>query len=161
MVDKMLFRQVCSMFATGVTVGTTGRDGNYHGMTANAFAVGVSLEPTLVLVCLDRSSRTSALLDDTGAFTINILSENQQEVSRVFASRDLDTRRFEGLDFKPGENGTPVLAGCIATMQCSLFSRLDAGDHAIFVGEVTDAEVTSDGGEPLVYFRSAYRRLAD
>src|SRR5438874_8137559 len=122
MVDKQLFRQVCSMFATGVTVVTTGRDGNYHGMTANAFAVGVSLEPTLVLVCLDRNSRTCALLDDTGAFTVNILSEGQQEASRVFASRDLDARRFEGLDFSPGPNGTPVLDGCIATMQCSLFS---------------------------------------
>jgi flavin reductase (DIM6/NTAB) family NADH-FMN oxidoreductase RutF len=161
MVDKMLFRQVCSMFATGVTVVTTGRDGNYHGMTANAFAVGVSLEPTLVLVCLDRNSRTCALLDDTGAFTVNILSEDQQEVSRVFASRDLDARRFEGLDFNPGANGTPVLEGCIATMQCNLFSRQDAGDHAIFVGEVTDAQVASDNGAPLVYYRSAYRRLAD
>src|SRR6266542_2764009 len=126
MVDKMLFRQVCSMFATGVTVVTTGRDGNYHGMTANAFAVGVSLEPTLVLVC-----------------------------------RDLDARRFEGLDFTPGPNGTPVLEGCIATMQCRLFSRQDAGDHAIFVGEVTDAQVKSDSDAPLVYYRSAYRRLAD
>src|SRR5207244_2958288 len=58
MVDKQLFRQVCSMFATGVTVVTTGRDGNYHGMTANAFAVGVSLEPTLILICLDKNSRT-------------------------------------------------------------------------------------------------------
>jgi 3-hydroxy-9,10-secoandrosta-1,3,5(10)-triene-9,17-dione monooxygenase reductase component len=161
MVDKILFRQVCSMFATGVTVVTTGREGNFHGMTANAFAVGVSLEPTLVLVCLDRNSRTCALLDDTGAFTINILSEEQQEVSRVFASRDLDAHRFEGLDYRTGPNGTPVLAGCIATMQCSVFSRQDAGDHAIFVGEVTEADVTEDGAAPLVYFRSAYRRLAD
>ena len=84
MVDKILFRQVCSMFATGVTVVTTGREGNFHGMTANAFAVGVSLEPTLVLVCLDRNSRTCALLDDTGAFTINILSEEQQEEFEKF-----------------------------------------------------------------------------
>src|SRR5438067_113843 len=160
MVDKMLFRQVCSMFATGVTVVTTGRDGNYHGMTANAFAVGVSLEPTLILICLDKSSRTCALLDQTGAFTVNILSDEQQEVSRLFASRDLDVNRFAGVDYKLGGNGTPVLVGCIATMECNTYSRTEAGDHAVFVGEVVEAHV-SDDGAPLVYFGSAYRRLAD
>jgi flavin reductase (DIM6/NTAB) family NADH-FMN oxidoreductase RutF len=149
------------MFATGVTVVTTGSDGNYHGMTANAFAVGVSLEPTLVLICLDKNSRTCALLDETGAFTVNILAEDQQEISRLFASRDLqDAHRFAGIDFTLGANGTPVLPGCIATMQCNLYSRQEAGDHAIFVGEVIDADISADGA-PLLYYRSAYRRLGD
>jgi flavin reductase (DIM6/NTAB) family NADH-FMN oxidoreductase RutF len=159
-VDKAHFRQVVGAFATGVTIITTGRDGNFHGMTANAFS-SLSLDPTLVLVCVDNKARSHDIIERAGFFNVNILSEGQQELSRVFASRELpESHALHGIDFDIGANGVPLLKGCLATMQCRVYSRHDAGDHAIFVGEVLEATLAEDG-PPLLYWRSAYRRIEE
>ncbi len=159
-VDKQRFRHIGGAFATGVTVITTGRDGYYHGMTANAFAT-VSLEPALVLVCVDKTAHTYPVLDSSGAFNVNILAEDQQEVSRLFANKELqESHGLSGMDFHIGVNGVPVLASCLAYMQCRVVARYDGGDHTIYIGEVEEADLGKDGA-PLLFYRSAYRRLAE
>jgi flavin reductase (DIM6/NTAB) family NADH-FMN oxidoreductase RutF len=145
-------------FATGVTIITTGRDGTYHGLTANAFT-SLSLEPTLVLVCVDKSSDTYPVLDECGAFTVNVLAEDQEELSRSFATKvKKGGNKLNDLAYHVGGTGVPMLDDCLAYIECTTVQKHDGGDHTIFVGEVGDARVARDV-PPLLYFRSSYRRI--
>jgi flavin reductase (DIM6/NTAB) family NADH-FMN oxidoreductase RutF len=157
-IDKMLFRQIAGSFASGVTVVTTGGDGEYHGMTASAFS-SLSLEPPLVLVCVDRTAATLPYLQASGAFNISILTDAQEQISRQFAAKDSPQSRLEDTDHHLGANGIPILDNCLAYFECRVVSQYDGGDHIIFVGEVTSGAL-GDSNEPLLYYRSAYRRLA-
>jgi flavin reductase (DIM6/NTAB) family NADH-FMN oxidoreductase RutF len=158
-VDKALFRQVAGSFASGVTVITTGFDGRYHGMTASAFC-SLSLDPLQIIVCVDRSAHTLPLLQESGCFNVNILGSAQEDLSRIFASKDAPQRAtFEGIDHTLTKQGVPLLTGAIATFQCRVAQQFDGGDHIIVVGEVEDASV-EDGQDPLLYFRGRYRHLA-
>ena len=146
-------------FATGVTIITVDLDGEVHGMTANAFA-SVSLDPLLVLVCVDRSARTHAHLHARKRFGINVLCESQRIVSEYFARADRldqDAERESGARFDRTEHGTPVLHGALAYLECRLDSTWDAGDHTIFIAE--GEEVVVREGEPLVFFRGEYRKV--
>jgi len=146
-------------FATGVTIITVDLDGEVHGMTANAFA-SVSLDPLLVLVCVDRSARTHAHLHARKRFGINVLCESQRIVSEYFARADRldqDAERESGARFDRTEHGTPVLHGALAYLECRLDSTWDAGDHTIFIAEVEEVVVRE--GEPLVFFRGEYRKV--
>jgi flavin reductase (DIM6/NTAB) family NADH-FMN oxidoreductase RutF len=157
-VDKVAFRHVAGTFTTGVTVITTGRDGAYHAMTANAF-MSLSLEPPTVLVSVDKTAHTYPVIDNSEAFTVNVLAEDQEEVSRVYASKTMQERHTlkEG-EYTLGGNGVPRLPDCLAYFECRIVQKYDGWDHTIFIGEVLDAEVARDV-PPLVYFRSSYRRL--
>jgi flavin reductase (DIM6/NTAB) family NADH-FMN oxidoreductase RutF len=154
-VDKDLFRRVAGSFASGVTVVTTGSNGNFHGMTASSFS-SLSLEPPLILICFDLTAATLAAVDATGAFVVNILSSQQEQISRQFASRGAHT--LDGVDFELGELGIPIIRDSLAHFECRVTHRHIEGDHVILVGDVVAGDV-DQGDDPLLYFRGSYRRL--
>lgn len=152
-------------FATGVTIITVGLDGEVngevHGMTANAFA-SVSLDPPLVLVCVDHAASTHALLHAKKRFGINVLCENQGVISEYYANPDRTHERAEaeaGARFDRTQHGTPVLRGSLAYVECHLQSAYDAGDHTIFIAEVED--VVLRDGDPLLFYRGRYRKVGE
>jgi len=148
-------------FATGVTIVTVDLDGEVHGMTANAFA-SVSLDPMLVLVCVDHTTRTHAHLHAKKRFGINVLCENQRAISEYYARPERDYEHAEkaaGARFERTQHGTPMLLGSLAYLECRLHSAQDAGDHTIFIAEVEDVVVGED--EPLLFFRGKYRKIGE
>lgn len=154
-VDSDLFRKACSKFATGIVVATTfGKDGSPFGITVNSFT-SVSAVPPLILFCIDYRSDLLPHFRTSSYAGINILSSSQQDVSSRFAQREPD--HFEFLDWKPGTGGVPLIAGCLAQMECAINQIVEAGDHAIFIAEVKAAEFRE--GEPLLYFSSRYAFL--
>ncbi|MFZ1130152.1 MAG: flavin reductase family protein [Terriglobales bacterium] len=154
------FRRAMGCFATGVTVITIDQEGEIHGMTANAFTA-VSLDPVLVLVCVDHRARTHAHLHARKRFGVNVLRSDQQKISEYYARSDEKHQHPEsaGARFDRTAQGTPVLQGALAYLECRLHSTQAAGDHTIFIAEVE--EVVVRDGEPLLYFRSQYRDIAD
>jgi flavin reductase (DIM6/NTAB) family NADH-FMN oxidoreductase RutF len=156
-IDKEFFRKVLSHFAAGVTVVTT-VDGERrpHGLTATAFS-SVSLDPPLVLVCVDKQAETYPQFEPAGVFAVNFLSLEQQQISQRFAKHGGD--KFTGLEWRHGRLGAPLLAGTIGHVECRIRHWYDAGDHTIMVGEIESAEALD--GEPLLHFRHAYRRVGD
>jgi flavin reductase (DIM6/NTAB) family NADH-FMN oxidoreductase RutF len=154
------FRRAMGAFATGVTVITVDFNGQIHGMTANAFA-SVSLDPLLVLVCVDHRADTHAHLHSRKRFGINVLAENQRLISEFYARPErLGQEEAEaiGARFDRTQHSTPVLHGALAYLEVRLHDTLRAGDHTIFIGEVEDVVVRE--GQPLLYFRSQYRAIA-
>jgi flavin reductase len=155
------FRQAMGCFATGVTIITLDLDGEVHGMTANAFA-SVSLDPLLVLVCVDHNTRTHAHLHAKKRFGINVLSEEQRAISEYYA-RPVRTHEHAeeeaGARFDRTQHGTPMLHGALAYLECRLHSAQEAGDHTIFIAEVEDGVVRE--GEPLLFFRGKYRTVGE
>lgn len=153
--DQELFRQAMGCFATGVTIITVDYEGAVQGMTANAFA-SVSLDPQLVLVCVDQKARTHAHLHARKRFGVNILAENQRAVSEHYA----DPERVDPwpeVQFDRTQHGTPVLHGALAYLECRLQNAQDAGDHTIFIAQVEDIVVRP--GRPLLYFQGEYNNL--
>jgi flavin reductase (DIM6/NTAB) family NADH-FMN oxidoreductase RutF len=153
------FRKAMGSFATGVTVITVDSEGEVHGMTANAFT-SVSLDPLLVLVCVDHRARTHTHLHARKRFGVNVLAENQRAVSEYYADPSPTHQNAEqeaGARFDRTEHGTPVLHGALAYLECRLHTAQDAGDHTIFIAEVEDVVVRE--GDPLLYFRGAYRQI--
>ncbi|MFN2588066.1 MAG: flavin reductase family protein [Actinomycetota bacterium] len=148
------FRSALRKFASGVTIVTVAGEGELHGMTASSFA-SVSLDPPLVLVCLDQTSHTRALVAQTGTFAVNVLRSDQEETSRAFARSGL--KPFATVPHRTGDNGAPVLDEAIAVLECSTRETFEAGDHDVVLGEVTAAWVAD--GDPLVYYDGAYRSL--
>jgi flavin reductase (DIM6/NTAB) family NADH-FMN oxidoreductase RutF len=153
------FRKAMASFATGVTIITVDQDGEIHGMTANAFT-SVSLDPPLVLVCVDHRARTHAHLHARKRFGVNVLSSGQQAISEYYARSAEEHQHAEaiGAHFDRTAHGTPVLNGALAYLECRLHTAQPAGDHTIFIAEVEQVEVRE--GEPLLYFRSQYRNIA-
>lgn len=152
------FRKAMGCFATGVTIITVDQDGEVHGMTANAFTT-VSLDPVLVLVCVDHRARTHAHLHARKRFGVNVLRRDQQAISDYYA-RSAETHQHAeaaGARFDHTAHGTPVLQRALAYLDCRLHSVQVAGDHTIFIAEVE--EVVVRDGEPLLYFRSQYRHI--
>ncbi|MBI3569089.1 MAG: flavin reductase family protein [Gemmatimonadetes bacterium] len=154
-VDATTFRRVLGSFASGVTVvAVRGDDGADHGMTVSAFC-SVSLEPPLVLVCIDHAATCAPRIAAATHAGISILGGEQAALSRRFADPAAD--RFDGVAVVRGVTGVPLLDGALAHLECRLVARYEAGDHAIVVGEVVAATATGD--DPLVYFRGQYRAV--
>lgn len=148
-------------FATGVTIITLDLDGEVHGMTANAFA-SVSLDPMLVLVCVDHSTRTHAHLHTKKRFGVNVLCEDQRGISEYYARPERsheDAESEADAHFDRTSHGTPVLHGALAYLECRLHSAQIAGDHTIFIAEVEDVVVNQ--GDPLLFFRGKYKRIGE
>ena len=152
------FRKAMSSFATGVTIVTVDSDLGIHGMTANAFT-SVSLNPRLVLVCVDQRARTHAHLHARKRFGINVLADHQHAISEHYARSSRHDREVDaaGARFERTKHGTPMLHGALAYLECRLHSAQDAGDHTIFIAEVEDIVIRK--GKPLLYFQSEYRSL--
>jgi flavin reductase (DIM6/NTAB) family NADH-FMN oxidoreductase RutF len=153
--DSQELRRVLGHFATGVTVITT-KDltGAPFGLTANAFT-SLSLNPPLILICVDKGAQCYGCFADPNVFTVNFLREDQEEISRRFATKGAD--KFAGLNWHEGTNGAAVLNGAIGYLECKIVQSYDGGDHTIIIGEVLNAVAT--GGQPLLFFRGKYRRL--
>ena len=159
--NSVEFRRAMGQFATGVTIITLDLEGEVHGMTANAFS-SVSLDPMLVLVCVDHATRTHAHLYAKKRFGINMLCEAQRRISEYYARPERTHERAEeeaGARFDRTLLGTPVLHGALAYLECRLQSAHDAGDHTIFIAEVE--EVVIHEGQPLLFFRGKYRKVGE
>jgi flavin reductase (DIM6/NTAB) family NADH-FMN oxidoreductase RutF len=155
MISKDEFRAALGRFASGVTAVTArDADGRLHGITVSAFC-SVSLDPPLILICIDKNTGSHRALTQTDSFVVNILSEDQQYVSDRFASYLPD--KFETLEYSLGFDDLPVLEGALANLECRLVSSHDNGDHTIFVGQIERA--TINDGKPIIYFHGNYRRL--
>jgi len=135
-------------------VATLDTEGRPQGLTVSSFC-SVSLEPPLVLVCVDKRSETHAGFAHSGVFGVSVLGEHQQEVSQRFATLGHEKNRF---DFARGSTGAPLVPGAVAQIECRLHAAHDAGDHRIYLGEVV--RVTVNSGRPLLYHSTGYRRLA-
>ena len=153
-VDESEFKRALSHFASSVTVVTTEHEGHWFGITVSAFS-SLSLRPPLVLICIDKSVRAHDAIARAERYAVNILRDDQEEVSRRFASRMED--KFEGLRTRTGVLKVPLLEGTVATIECRLRESLPGGDHTIYVGEVVAVETRE--GNPLLYFRAGYHRL--
>jgi flavin reductase (DIM6/NTAB) family NADH-FMN oxidoreductase RutF len=129
-------------------------------MTANSFTA-VSLEPLLVLVCVDKQARMLAVLERTRRFGVSVLKDSQRAISEFFALPEQDpaAERALGIRFHWTPSGIPVLSEALVQLTCRVASLHVAGDHTIFLAEVDTAEVFE--GEPLLFFRGAYRRIAE
>jgi len=154
--DPQTFRKIMGSFPTGVTL-VTGRsaEGEPFGLTANSFT-SVSLSPFLVSVCVGRSSDTLSRFLDARAFAVNILAAGDEELALRFASSDREARFATG-SWRNEGTGSPVLEGALGWVDCRLWQSVDAGDHVILIGEVERGDRRD--GEPLLYFRSAFRRM--
>lgn len=129
------------------------------GMTATAVS-SVSLSPPLVLVCLETGTNTYRAVNESGVFAVNLLAREQAEVAKRFATDS--ERKFDGIRVTAGVTGAPLLEGVLAYCECSVVESVQAGDHTIFLGQVEAAESPESEDEtPLVYYRGAYRTIAD
>ena len=158
--DVSTFRAAMGSFPTGVTVVTVASgDGTVHGMTVNSFS-SVSLDPMLVLVCLNEASHGAGLIERAGAFAVNVLSAEQQDVSARFADRHRPpgSMMFDGVPFEPGVTGCPILDGATASFDCRLRQLHRAGDHLIVLGELA-ALVHRPQLEPLIFHAGTYKSL--
>lgn len=154
-VDRDRYRQLAGSFPTGVAIVTVlDGEGRPKGLTTQSF-VGLSTEPPLMLVAIDKSSRTLASLQEARAFVINFLKTGAEDVSTTFASKSDD--KFTGLGWSPSllADGAPILVdSSVAYAECVIKTRQEAGDHFVFIGEVAGGEVL--GGTPLMYYHRTY-----
>lgn len=160
--DAAAFRRTVGLFPSGVTVVTTVLDSVIHGMTANAFC-SVSLNPLLVLVCVERSAGLHGLLERSGVFAVSLLAADQEDASRWFATarRPGGRDQFDPYRWEPAPvTGSPVLLDAVAYVDCRLHEVHVAGDHSICIGEVRDVGRLG-GAAPLVWYGGGYHRLAD
>jgi len=182
-IEKDFFRQVAGQFATGVTVVTTCSQGKPAGITVNAFC-SVSLEPPLVLVCIDLVSLTLPVIRESGSFAVNILTNEQEEFSRCFAgSTEERYEHFCHASFHIAATGAPIIDDVLAFIDARVVAEYPAGDHVIFLGQVEamgtnghvafaheedqqladlNGHINEAGNEkaPLAYYRGKYRHLA-
>jgi len=154
--DSKKQRKIMGQFATGVTVVTTGGEAGLHGLTANAVA-SLSLDPPLVLVAVDKSALTLDYLKKNRCFAVNILRHDQEDISRRFATSG--PKDFSDLKITTASTAAPILADCLAYVDCRVVDILPGGDHEIFIGEIIGGKYV--GGEPLLYHAGGYRRLAE
>ena len=156
--DSAAFRKACGLWVSGVSVVTTiNSKGIPFGLTMNA-VTSLSLEPAMLLVCVDKNSDTLAPMLETLCFCINVLSNAQQELSGHFAKKG--DNKFEGVSWSAKPNGAPVLDGSLATFICSVAHVYEGGDHKIICGEVEQvAHNSSADTEPLIYFGGGYKEF--
>lgn len=184
-IDKLFFRQVLGHFATGVTVVTTKHEGTPAGLTVNAFC-SVSLNPPLVLVCVDLNSSTLPVIRASQIFAVNMLTDEQEELSRCFATFSKERfDRFCDAPYHEAATGAPILDHSLAFVDTRVVAEYPGGDHIIFLGQVmamgiSDEAIFADETDrqqstipplsttttikeqsPLAYYRGQYRHLAD
>jgi flavin reductase (DIM6/NTAB) family NADH-FMN oxidoreductase RutF len=147
------FRVALRHFPTGVTIVTTMLDGKPKGFTANAFA-SVSLEPPMVLICVNRQARSHPIIAAAGLFCVNVLALEQADLARRFALKGAHDP-FAEIAYHLDRTGSPVLDGSLAYLDCTLAEEHSVGTHTIFIGEVV-ATGARDGA-PLGYFNMDYR----
>lgn len=156
MMDPREFRNTLGHFATGVTIITTAKGEELVGLTANAFS-SVSLEPPIILVCIDKKSSTMQAFEKDVPFAVNILQKDQEDACWQFAKRGID--KFEGASYTLSDEGVPILTGNLATIECTVAEVIEAGDHYIVTGNVKNAFYDTEV-EPLLFFRGKIEHVA-
>jgi flavin reductase (DIM6/NTAB) family NADH-FMN oxidoreductase RutF len=154
------FRKALGHFSTGVTVVTVERaPGLVHGMTANSFT-SVSLDPMLILVCVDQRAKLLPLLEKKRRFGVSVLKQGQEAISEYFAKGEQSAEAEERLSIRYDwkHAGVPLLEDTLLRLPCSVVASYITGDHTIFIGEVESAEISE--GEPLLFYRGEYRKIA-
>ena len=150
-------RRLMGFWGTGVAVITAQSDEGPSGITANAIT-SLSLDPPLVLVCFDLSSRTLHAVRGSERFCINMLAAGQENVSRLFATKASHEEKFLETPHRL-EHGVPVIDGCLAWIACELQSEFQGGDHTVAIGRVVGGEATDDD-TPLLFYRGSYLTMA-
>jgi flavin reductase (DIM6/NTAB) family NADH-FMN oxidoreductase RutF len=154
-IEAQELRRVMGHFATGVTVITTkDKEGTPNGLTANAF-MSLSLEPPLVIISVDKKATCYSCFEPDNGFTVNFLSDDQEEISRRFATKGAD--KFADLKWRPGDNGAALIDGALGSVECKITQCHDGGDHTIVIGEILN--VSANGDRPLLFFKGGYQRL--
>jgi len=154
--DSSEFRRILGHWVTGVAVlGARAADGRPCGLTANA-VTSLSLDPPLVLACVERVADTHACVTAAGAFALSILRHDQERIARRFAATD-SAQKFQGVAYREERTGAPVLEDALAWLDCRLWAAYEGGDHTIFVGEILAGDAAD--GVPLAYYRSGFARL--
>ena len=153
--DPDVLRRILRRFAAGVTVITSVNDaGEPVGMTATAFS-SVSLDPPMVLVCVNATARTRHAIEGSTGYGVNILADGQETIARQFATSALD--KFAGVAWRGGQTGVPLIEGALATLECQVVQAVEAGTHIVYIGSVLAGD--EPGGEPLLYHDGSYRTL--
>ena len=150
--DDRMFRDAMGRFATGVTVITTEVEGNTYAMTANAF-MSVSLNPKLVVISIGERANIKEQISKSGTFAVSILAEDQEEMSSYFAGQIKEKRDVQFKTF----NDMPVIEGALVNLTCKVHDAHVAGDHTLYIGEVTDLHLQD--GQPLAFFQGKYKKL--
>ena len=153
--DNAHYRMVLGHFPTGVTVVTGLTDDGPVGMAIGSFC-SVSLDPPLVAFYPGRMSTSWPRIEVTGSFCVNVLAEDQEDISRIFASKDVD--KFATIGWSKGPSGSPIIDGVLAWIDCGTEQILDAGDHFLVMGRINELEVAREAG-PLVFYRGGYGRF--
>ena len=153
-IDARTFRHVLGQFCTGITIITTVHEDEPVGFACQSFAA-LSLDPPLVLFCPTKQSRSWQAIEASGKFCVNVLHENQKDVSARFGSREPD--KFAGIEWNPSHLGSPVLAGTLAHIDCTVASVHDGGDHFVVFGAVhAMSEPPKTKPRPLLFYRGEY-----
>jgi flavin reductase len=158
--DPSSFKLGMRRLASGVSL-ITSRDnaGKPHGMIATS-VVSVSVEPPTLLVCVNKSASCHDVIDNRGVFCINLLGDGDDKIAQVFSSSKTRDVRFSSGDWREMTTGAPAHAGSLASFDCEVRSRVDAGSHTIFIGLVVDTQLWVDVVQPLIYINGAYARCA-
>lgn len=152
------FKKALQLWASGVAVVTTSSQKfGVQGMTVTAFS-SVSVNPPLILVCINNAADTGEGIQESGHFAVNVLSSDQQDLSNQFAGGSSQQQRFENTDWKTGMTGAPILNDSLMSLDCKVVEKVLAGTHWIIIGEVQECVCRSGG--PLLYYSGAYRQLA-
>jgi flavin reductase (DIM6/NTAB) family NADH-FMN oxidoreductase RutF len=155
-IDSSEFRRILGHWVTGVSVvAARAPDGTPCGLTANAVA-SLSLQPPLVLVCVDHSADSHDCIRDAGAFSLNVLASDQERLARRFAAWDI-AHKFDGVAYHLEVTGAPVLDDALAWVDCRVSQSIPGGDHTVFIGEVVGGDARE--GAPLLYYRGGYGRF--
>lgn len=159
MIDRDQFKEVVSKFASGVTVVTTADDRGFHGVTVSSFC-SLSLDPPLILVCVDRSIQSHDLITSAPTFMVNVLSRAQSFLAEQFSGQTpLADPRFSHVPHVVSESGLPILNDAVAWLECDSWNSYPGGDHTIFVGEVTRGGLGTQD-DPLIYFDREFTELS-
>jgi|BEDMetMinimDraft_2_1075160.scaffolds.fasta_scaffold00194_14 Conserved protein/domain typically associated with flavoprotein oxygenases, DIM6/NTAB family len=149
----MDFREFMSMYPTGVTIVTAFEGNRPYGLTVNSFT-SLSLDPLLILICIKKGKRSHYVINNASHFCVNILGQNQENLSVRFADPALEDKRFENLEYEIRSN-CPIIKGCIGYIICEKYASFDGGDHTIFLGKVIDYFKGKDN-LPLIFYKRGY-----
>lgn len=156
MFDPQQYKDALAAWASGVAVVTTNAGGLLYGLTVSSFSA-LSLDPPLILVCLNHANRMAPMIETSGGFAVSILGDGQRSASQYFARTGrLPTADFVEIEGQWTQSGQPVVAGALAWLACSLHRTIEEGDHTIVIGRVTEVSARQEGA-PLLYWQRAYR----
>ncbi len=163
-VSPHVLRQILGEFASGVTVVTTRHRGEVHGTTMSAFS-SVSLNPPLVLVCIDRSSEIHDMVASSAIFAVNILHEGQADIAQALSLKGTPelnaAHKLVSLPFHTVETGAPVLDDHLAFLDCRVENAVEAGDHTVYIGRIVEGGAGNVDAGALLHFRGQYGAMSD